>query len=104
VRFPIRQIAIDSADEGKTTRLEKSVRANSLVTQRWQSLCLSIRITPVLIEAIKAELVNFPAGKVLMIGAGGVGPELLFCPVEVGGNRKILVTDFGVSAVAQSLG
>lgn len=99
VTFPYKQIAIDSADEVNDA-VKKVGASNTLLLKDGKVRAFNTDYTG-FIRGYKNRLGDLPAGKVLMIGAGGVGRAIGFALFEVGAT-ELLVTDLS-EASAQSL-
>lgn len=90
VTFPYKQIAIDSADEVNDA-VKKVGASNTLLLKNGKVCAFNTDYTG-FIRGYKGRLGDLPAGKVLMIGAGGVGRAIGFALFEVGAT-ELLVTD-----------
>lgn len=104
VTFPYKQIAIDSADE--VNDAVKKVGASNTLLLKDGKVCAFNTDYTGFIRGYKSRMGhsldgNVPAGKVLMIGAGGVGRAIGFALFEVGAT-EVLVTDLS-ERNAQSL-
>jgi len=99
VTFPYKQIAIDSADE--VNDAVKKVGASNTLLLKDGKVCAFNTDYTGFIRGYKGRVGNLPAGKVLMIGAGGVGRAIGFALFEVGAT-EVLVTDLSERS-AQSL-
>ena len=104
VTFPYKQIAIDSADE--VNDAVKKVGASNTLLLKDGKVCAFNTDYTGFIRGYKGRVGhslagNVPAGKVLMIGAGGVGRAIGFALFEVGAT-EVLVTDLSERS-AQSL-
>ncbi|TYL48846.1 shikimate dehydrogenase family protein [Marinomonas sp. IMCC 4694] len=99
VTFPYKQIAIDSADE--VNDAVKKVGATNTLLLKDGKVCAFNTDYTGFIRGYKGRVGDLPAGKVLMIGAGGVGRAIGFALFEVGAT-EVLVTDLS-EASAQSL-
>lgn len=104
VTFPYKQIAIDSADE--VNDAVKKVGASNTLLLKDGKVCAFNTDYTGFIRGYKSRMGhsldgNVPAGKVLMIGAGGVGRAIGFALFEVGAT-EVLVTDLSERS-AQSL-
>lgn len=104
VTFPYKQIAIDSADEVNDA-VKKVGASNTLLLKNGKVCAFNTDYTG-FIRGYKSRMGhsldgNVPAGKVLMIGAGGVGRAIGFALFEVGAT-EVLVTDLS-ERNAQSL-
>ncbi|RNF51435.1 shikimate dehydrogenase [Marinomonas hwangdonensis] len=99
VTFPYKQIAIDSADE--VNDAVKKVGASNTLLLKDGKVCAFNTDYTGFIRGYKGRVGDLPAGKVLMIGAGGVGRAIGFALFEVGAT-EVLVTDLSERS-AQSL-
>jgi len=99
VTFPYKQIAIDSADE--INDAVKKVGASNTLLFKDGKVCAFNTDYTGFIRGYKGRVGRLPAGKVLMIGAGGVGRAIGFALFEVGAT-EVLVTDLNEHS-AQSL-
>lgn len=104
VTFPYKQIAIDSADE--VNDAVKKVGASNTLLLKDGKVCAFNTDYTGFIRGYKSRMGhshagNVPAGKVLMIGAGGVGRAIGFALFEVGAT-EVLVSDLSERS-AQSL-
>lgn len=99
VTFPYKQVAVDSADE--VAESAKKVGAtNTLLLKDGKVHAFNTDYTG-FIRGYRTRLGELPAGKVLMIGAGGVGRAVAFGLFEVGAT-ELFITDLNVAG-AQSL-
>ncbi|WP_191601168.1 shikimate dehydrogenase family protein [Marinomonas algicola] len=104
VTFPYKQMAIDSADE--VNDAVKKVGASNTLLLKDGKVCAFNTDYTGFIRGYKSRMGharagNVPAGKVLIIGAGGVGRAIGFALFEVGAT-EVLVTDLS-EHIAQSL-
>ncbi len=99
VTFPYKQIAIDSADD--VNEAVKKVGATNTLLLKDGKVCAFNTDYSGFIRGYKGRVGDQPAGKVLMIGAGGVGRAIGFALFDVGAT-ELLVTDLN-EASAKSL-
>ncbi|RUM53822.1 MAG: shikimate dehydrogenase [Marinomonas sp.] len=103
VTFPFKQIAVDSADEVNDS-VKKVGSTNTLLLKDGKVCAFNTDYTG-FIRGYRTRLADQAAGKVLMIGAGGVGRAVAFGLFEVGAT-ELFITDLnvaGAEALAQSL-
>ncbi|MBJ7549591.1 shikimate dehydrogenase family protein [Marinomonas ostreistagni] len=103
VTFPFKQIAVDSADE--VDESVKKVGATNTLLLKDAKVCAFNTDYTGFIRGYRTRLADQPAGKVLMIGAGGVGRAVAFGLFEVGAS-ELFISDLnvaGAEALAQSL-
>lgn len=103
VTFPFKQIAVDSADEVNDS-VKKVGSTNTLLLKDGKVCAFNTDYTG-FIRGYRTRLGDLPAGKVLMIGAGGVGRAVAFGLFEVGAT-ELYISDLnvaGAEALAQAL-
>lgn len=103
VTFPFKQIAVDSADEVNDS-VKKVGSTNTLLLKDGKVCAFNTDYTG-FIRGYRTRLGDLPAGKVLMVGAGGVGRAVAFGLFEVGAT-ELFITDLnvaGAEALAQAL-
>ncbi|MFD1384560.1 shikimate dehydrogenase family protein [Rhodanobacter aciditrophus] len=99
VTFPYKQIAIERADEVNDAVL-KTGASNTLRIKDGKISAFNTDYTG-FIRGYRGRVGDLPAGKVLLIGAGGVGRAIGFALFEVGAT-EVMVSDLN-PAGAQSL-
>ncbi|ADZ90691.1 shikimate dehydrogenase [Marinomonas mediterranea] len=90
VTYPYKQIAIDSADE--VNDAVKKVGATNTLLLKDDKVCAFNTDYTGFIRGFKGRVGDLQAGKVLIIGAGGVGRAIGFALFEVGAT-EVFVTD-----------
>ncbi|WP_425641109.1 shikimate dehydrogenase family protein [Marinomonas gallaica] len=103
VTFPFKQVAVDSADEVSDS-VQKVGSTNTLLFKDGKIRAFNTDFTG-FIRGYRKRLGDLSAGKVLMIGAGGVGRAVAFGLFEVGAS-ELFISDLntaGAQALAQSL-
>ncbi|TDO98982.1 shikimate dehydrogenase family protein [Marinomonas balearica] len=90
VTYPYKQIAIDSADE--VNEAVKKVGATNTLLLKDDKVCAFNTDYTGFIRGFKGRVGDLQAGKVLIIGAGGVGRAIGFALFEVGAT-EVFVTD-----------
>ncbi|SBS27495.1 Quinate/shikimate dehydrogenase [Marinomonas aquimarina] len=103
VTFPFKQIAVDSADEVNDS-VKKVGSTNTLLLKDGKVCAFNTDYTG-FIRGYRTRLGDLPAGKVLMIGAGGVGRAVAFGLFEVGA-IELFISDLnvaGAEALAEAL-
>lgn len=99
VTFPYKQIAIERADVVNEA-VRKTGASNTLCIKEGKIYAFNTDYTG-FIRGYRGRVGDLPAGKVLLIGAGGVGRAIGFALFEVGAT-ELMVTDLNVAG-AQSL-
>jgi shikimate dehydrogenase len=99
VTFPYKQIAIDSADEVNDA-VRKVGATNTLRIHAGKISAFNTDYSG-FIRGYRGRVGDLPAGKVLLVGAGGVGRAVAFALFEVGAT-EVMVTDVNVAG-AQAL-
>ncbi len=99
VTFPFKQIAIERADEVNDAVL-KTGASNTLCIKDGKISAFNTDYTG-FIRGYLSRLGEMPAGKVLLIGAGGVGRAIGFALFELGAT-EVMVSDLNMAS-AQSL-
>lgn len=89
VTFPYKQIAIDSADE-MNDAVKKTGASNTLLLKDGKVCAFNTDYTG-FIRGYKGRVGNMAAGRVLMIGAGGVGRAIGFALFEVGATELMVM-------------
>lgn len=99
VTFPFKQVAVDSADEVNDA-VKKVGSTNTLLLKDGKVCAFNTDYTG-FIRGYKGRVGELKAGKVLMLGAGGVGRAVAFALFEVGAT-ELFITDLNVDG-AKSL-
>lgn len=103
VTFPFKQVAVESADEVNDS-VKKVGSTNTLLLKDGKVFAFNTDYTG-FIRGYRTRLGDLPAGKVLMIGAGGVGRAVAFGLFEVGAT-ELFISDLnlaGAEALAKAL-
>lgn len=103
VTFPFKQVAVASADEVDES-VSKVGSTNTLVLKHGKVQAYNTDYSG-FIRGYRTRLGDMPAGKVLMLGAGGVGRAVAFGLFEVGAT-ELFITDLneaGGQALVQAL-